>query len=72
MKNDSLIGIWHSKDYAAFRERVRKFEFSPCTVCGGCDYRDSNEKTVLKSVPVCSMRFGKVLCSARKKTVRCS
>jgi len=54
MKNDSLIGIWHSKDYTAFRERVRKFEFSPCTVCGGCDYRDSNEEDCFGNpFPVC-------------------
>ena len=35
--------IWNSPDYRAFRDRTRKFEFSPCLDCGGCNLRDSNE-----------------------------
>ena len=35
--------IWLKPEYAAFRERVRKFEFSPCTDCGGCDSAEKNE-----------------------------
>ena len=38
-----LKDIWDSSEYRAFRNRVRKFEFSPCLDCGGCNLRDSNE-----------------------------
>jgi MoaA/NifB/PqqE/SkfB family radical SAM enzyme len=38
----SLGDIWLSEDYAAFRARVRRFEFSPCIQCGGCENRDDN------------------------------
>jgi len=38
----SLRDIWSSEEFAAFRSRVRGFEFSPCSYCGGCDFRDEN------------------------------
>jgi MoaA/NifB/PqqE/SkfB family radical SAM enzyme len=42
--NDTTIKeIWESQEYRVFRDRVRKFEFSPCLDCGGCNLRDSNE-----------------------------
>ena len=33
----SLQEIWQSPDYVTLRERLRNFDFSPCTTCGGCD-----------------------------------
>ncbi len=42
MHNQGLDEIWHSKEYVAFRSRVRNFEFSPCIQCGGCENRDDN------------------------------
>jgi len=46
--------IWNSAEYADFRERVRVFEFSPCTQCGGCDYRDDNQADCFGNVkPTC-------------------
>jgi MoaA/NifB/PqqE/SkfB family radical SAM enzyme len=44
LKEQDLKSIWLQPDYAAFRERVRKFEFSPCTDCGGCEDSEKNEK----------------------------
>ena len=42
--NETTIkDIWESSEYRAFRDRVRKFEFSPCLDCGGCNLRDTNE-----------------------------
>jgi len=42
--NESTIkDIWESQEYRGFRDRVRKFEFSPCLDCGGCNLRDTNE-----------------------------
>jgi len=40
----SLVSIWDSDEYRAFRERVRDFPFSPCVRCGSCDLFLSNER----------------------------
>ena len=40
----SLSDIWNSEEYAQFRSTVRDFQFSPCTQCGGCDFRDENKE----------------------------
>lgn len=37
-----LQEIWNSSDYAQFRQRVRDFEFSDCTICMGCEDRLEN------------------------------
>ncbi len=39
-----LCDIWQDEHYRAFRQRVRRFEFSPCIDCGGCDLRETNEE----------------------------
>jgi MoaA/NifB/PqqE/SkfB family radical SAM enzyme len=41
--NQPLFEIWRDPEYRAFRERVSTFDFSPCTMCGGCDHLESNE-----------------------------
>jgi MoaA/NifB/PqqE/SkfB family radical SAM enzyme len=43
LSDQSLKTIWLQPGYVAFRERVRKFEFSPCTDCGGCYDAERNE-----------------------------
>lgn len=43
LKEQSLLSIWRQPDYAAFRERVRQFDFSPCTDCCGCEFAEKNE-----------------------------
>ncbi len=43
LKEQVLKSIWLQPDYAAFRERVRKFVFSPCTDCCGCEFAEKNE-----------------------------
>jgi len=54
LKEQSLKSIWEQADYAAFRERVRKFEFSPCVDCGGCEDSEKNEKDCQGNpFPVC-------------------
>ena len=50
----SLADIWESDEYRTFRERLRQFQYSPCTTCGGCErfaanYEDCQENTF----PVC-------------------
>ena len=50
----SLNDIWLSEEYKAFRERVRRFEFSPCVQCGGCEYRNDNRQDCLgNNKPTC-------------------
>lgn len=39
-----LCEIWAGQGYTQFRERVQHFEFSPCTICGGCDLSENNEE----------------------------
>ena len=50
----SLADVWRDPEYVAFRERVAAFDFSPCTLCGGCDDLESNETDCFGSpFPAC-------------------
>lgn len=40
---ESLESIWNSKGYTSFRQRVKEFTFSPCTICGHCSFVYDNE-----------------------------
>lgn len=54
IKNNSLKEIWDSQEYYKFREKVDKFEFSPCHVCGPCDLAKKNEEDCFGNVfPTC-------------------
>lgn len=49
-----LAEIWGDAEYVAFRERVAAFDFSPCTICGGCDDLKANETDCFGSpFPAC-------------------
>ena len=49
-----LRTIWTNAEYTAFRERVRRFDFPPCTDCGGCDWAERNEADCYGNpFPVC-------------------
>jgi MoaA/NifB/PqqE/SkfB family radical SAM enzyme len=39
-----LDELWELPDYQDFRRRVQEFDFSPCTICGGCDLSETNEE----------------------------
>ncbi|HAH31815.1 MAG TPA: radical SAM protein [Elusimicrobia bacterium] len=39
-----LLEIWNAPDYISFREKVSKFDFAPCHVCGGCGYSAENKE----------------------------
>ncbi len=43
IKDSSLTEIYNSKDYSDFRKKVSDFDFPCCTVCLGCELRDTNE-----------------------------
>ncbi|MBC7363971.1 MAG: radical SAM protein [Candidatus Aminicenantes bacterium] len=54
LNEKSLYDIWNSKEYADFREKVYQFDFSPCHICGGCSYLESNEEDCFgNTFPVC-------------------
>lgn len=38
-----LRDLWALPDYAAFRDRVRQFNFPPCPNCGDCELVETNE-----------------------------
>jgi len=40
----ALLDLWRDPQYAAFRERVQAFDFSPCVICGGCEMGEGNEE----------------------------
>lgn len=49
-----LLEIWKSKEYSEFRERVRRFDFSPCIHCGGCQEREGNRSDCFGNMkPTC-------------------
>ncbi|MBI5303661.1 MAG: SPASM domain-containing protein [Chloroflexi bacterium] len=50
----SLADLWNDEQYLAYRERVHRFAFPPCSFCGGCDLLDSNQEDCLGTpAPVC-------------------
>jgi MoaA/NifB/PqqE/SkfB family radical SAM enzyme len=40
----NLCDIWNSSEYRRFREKVRKFHFSPCYACDPCSFFEKNEE----------------------------
>ncbi len=43
LSRESITEIWNRPEYVAFRDRVRRFDFAPCTDCGGCALSATNE-----------------------------
>ncbi|HEX2987355.1 MAG TPA: radical SAM protein [Chloroflexota bacterium] len=51
---EEITSIWDKEEYVAFRRRVQRWEFSPCTDCGGCHLADFNEEDCFGNThPVC-------------------
>jgi len=44
LDTDTLVEIWNDPDYVALRERLREFDFSPCTICNSCDMAEANQE----------------------------
>ncbi|QSX07843.1 SPASM domain-containing protein [Alkalibacter rhizosphaerae] len=42
VKERSFMEIWTDPEYAAFRNKVKEFAFSPCPTCGHCTYAEEN------------------------------
>lgn len=53
LPGESLADVWAGSDYAAFRDRVRRFDFPPCTDCS-CTLAEENLEDCLGNPhPVC-------------------
>jgi MoaA/NifB/PqqE/SkfB family radical SAM enzyme len=49
-----LKEIWDVAAHREFRERVRAFDFPPCSDCGGCELAETNEEDCVGNpFPVC-------------------
>ncbi len=54
IKEKSLSELWNDPEHLAFRERVRAFDFAPCTTCGNCEMILSNEEDCFgNTFPTC-------------------
>lgn len=43
VNQSGLADLWNDTRYRRFRDRVWRWDFSPCIDCGGCELRESNE-----------------------------
>lgn len=51
---EPITAIWDREEYKRFRDLVQKFDFAPCSDCGGCSLAESNEEDCFgNSFPVC-------------------
>jgi radical SAM protein with 4Fe4S-binding SPASM domain len=51
---EDIRDIWKKQEFVDFRRRVRGFQFSPCTDCGGCELVEGNEADCFGNpFPVC-------------------
>ncbi len=49
-----LLTLWLDPEYVAYRERVHRFAFAPCTTCGGCEDSRANDTDCFASpAPAC-------------------
>lgn len=54
VREQALLDLWQDPDYVAYRERVHKFAFAPCTPCGGCEMSLENLTDCFDNVaPAC-------------------
>lgn len=54
IRDVGLTELWNDPAHMAFRKRVQVFDFSPCTLCGGCDMTEANQEDCFGNVfPTC-------------------
>ena len=54
LQEASLREIWETPEYLRLRERLREFDFSPCTVCNSCEMAEANVEDCFGSeLPAC-------------------
>jgi MoaA/NifB/PqqE/SkfB family radical SAM enzyme len=53
LPQQTLREVWEAPEYVAFRDRVRRFDFPPCTDCG-CELAETNEEDCIGNLhPTC-------------------
>ncbi|MCL4370971.1 MAG: radical SAM protein [Chloroflexi bacterium] len=51
---ERIADIWRRDEFVRFRDLVQRFDFSPCSDCGGCNLAESNEEDCFgNTFPVC-------------------
>jgi MoaA/NifB/PqqE/SkfB family radical SAM enzyme len=54
IRQAGLLELWNDPGYLALRERLRDFDFSPCTLCNSCEMPDENlEDCFGNATPAC-------------------
>ncbi len=54
VRETPLQELWADADHQAFRKRVQDFDFSPCTLCGGCEMAEANQEDCFgNAFPTC-------------------
>jgi MoaA/NifB/PqqE/SkfB family radical SAM enzyme len=54
IQQQSLMEIWQAPAYAALRQRLQIFDFSPCVFCNTCDLSEQNLEDCFGSeAPAC-------------------
>lgn len=49
-----LLDLWNRSDYQGLRERIQRFDFSPCVACNGCEISRENQEDCLANLaPTC-------------------
>jgi MoaA/NifB/PqqE/SkfB family radical SAM enzyme len=49
-----LDELWQDPGYVTLRDRIQRFDFSPCAFCGGCDLSEKNEEDCIgNTMPTC-------------------
>jgi MoaA/NifB/PqqE/SkfB family radical SAM enzyme len=43
----NLLDIWNDEKYLDLRQRIQRFDFSPCTFCNGCELSTHNQEDCL-------------------------
>ena len=54
INDQDLKVIWQNPEYIALRERLLRFDFSPCTFCNSCELSENNQEDCYgNSFPTC-------------------
>ena len=54
LTEQELGELWHAPEHITFRERVQRWDFPPCTFCGGCELSFGNDEDCFRNpFPTC-------------------
>lgn len=47
IQEKDLLELWNDEKYLDLRQRIQRFDFSPCTFCNGCELSTDNQEDCL-------------------------